>query len=92
MPAAKVIEFPESLDPSTVQDLHNTLLAELGAKKKNLSVNLSKVNTLSTLVLQLLVSVKKSCVERGGDLKIVEQSQTVTDTIKLLGLEEELGS
>ena len=89
MPAAKPIEFPQALDAGSVQEFHEKLLKNLGAKKKNLSVDLSQVETVSTLALQLLVSVKKSCVERGGDLEIIEISQPVKDTIKLLGLEKE---
>ncbi len=83
---AKGIEIGAIFCATELDDIAKKIKSELSGKKKNLTIELAKVERVDTLALQLLVSTQNTCIEKGGTLTLKNIPEVVTSTVELLGL------
>jgi anti-anti-sigma regulatory factor len=83
---AKAIELPAIFCASEVSEVCETLKSQLSGRRKNLTLDMSKIERVDTLALQLLVSIQSSCQAKGGVLTLKNIPDAVKDASSLLGL------
>lgn len=86
MAPLKPIELPAVVDAAAIAAVTDKVKAAMKGTRKNLSIDLAKVERMDTLGLQLLLSAEKTCVERQGTLTLLNTPQVVLDAAVQLGL------
>ncbi len=86
--AAKVRQrtLPERLDAKAAVDLLPSFIQALDDAPRRLEVKASGVGVAATSALQLLLSVQKTCDERGIEWRMQDVSDAFLSAEKLLGL------
>lgn len=75
------------VDSVTAPELGEALNAQIDGGKKNLVVDLSEVDYMSSAGLRELVSALKRVKPMGGDLRIAAPSERVREVLELAGLD-----
>lgn len=74
------------VDSSNASQLEDALAGVLDEGQKNLVLELSGLDYLSSAGLRYLVSTLKDCRKRGGDLRIASPSERVDEVLRMAGL------
>ena len=72
----------KDLDP-----LLKSLKDMINSDRNSIHLDLKEVDAIDTAGIQLIVSCRQSALELGKSFKIISESDIVTDTIQLVGLE-----
>lgn len=83
---SKNIELPQELCAASVSELKEQVQSLLSGRRKNLELDMSPVERVDTLGLQLLVSIQNSCQSKGGTLTLKNVPKHVQETAEFLGL------
>jgi anti-sigma B factor antagonist len=81
-----VVEVRGRIDSSTASDFDQTVMDLIEQGKKNLVLDLSEVEFLSSAGLRTMVSARKA-VQPGGAIRLAGPSQRVKDTLEIAGLD-----
>ncbi|HZD11787.1 MAG TPA: STAS domain-containing protein [Candidatus Binatia bacterium] len=82
-----VITVSGRVDSSTAPELEETLEDRMGEGRYNLVLEMSDVNYLSSAGLRTLVSALRTCKKKGGDVRIANPSERVSEVMALAGLD-----
>ena len=82
-----LITLSGRVDSSTAPDLEETLEDRIDKGRYNLVLDLSDVNYLSSAGLRALVSALRTCKKKGGDVRIANPSERVSEVMSLAGLD-----
>ena len=75
------------VDSSTAPDLEQVLEERTAEGRYNLVLEMSDVEYLSSAGLRALVSTLRACKKRGGDVRIANPSERVSEVMSLAGLD-----
>ena len=75
------------VDSSTAPDLEETLEDRMNNGRHNLVLDMSDVGYLSSAGLRALVSALRTCKKKGGDVRIANPSERVSEVMSLAGLD-----
>lgn len=75
------------VDSSTAPDLEQVLEERTGEGRYNLVLDMSDVDYLSSAGLRALVATLRACKKRGGDVRIANPSERVSEVMSLAGLD-----
>lgn len=81
-----VVEVSGRIDSSTASEFDNAIKDMIDSGNKNLVLDLSAVDFLSSAGLRTLVSARKS-VQGSGEITLANPSQRVIDTLDIAGLD-----
>lgn len=84
---AVIFRCEGQLDANTAAQLDGALQQEIGAGKKHIIVDFSKVDYLSSAGMRLLLSVTKKLDANGGKLFLISVQDNVMEIIKMAGFE-----
>ncbi len=70
--------------------LQKTLLEIINSERSSVEIDLSEVETIDTAGVQLLAVCRKNSLEIGKTFQITSTSESVTDALKITGLESML--
>lgn len=87
MKRVDLITVSGRVDSSTAHELEEVLEASMGAGRHNLVLEMSDVDYLSSAGLRTLVSALRACKKRGGDVRIANPSERVSEVMSLAGLD-----
>ena len=59
----------------------------INSDRNNIQIDLKEVEAIDTAGIQLIASFRQSALEAGKSFKIVSESKTVRDMIKIMGME-----
>lgn len=82
-----LITLSGRVDSSTAPELEETLEDRIDEGRFNLVLDLSDVNYLSSAGLRALVSALRTCKKKGGDVRIANPSERVSEVMALAGLD-----
>lgn len=82
-----LITLSGRVDSSTAPELEETLEDRIDEGRYNLVLDLSDVNYLSSAGLRALVSALRTCKKKGGDVRIANPSERVSEVMSLAGLD-----
>ena len=87
--------LPESVTTFTVAEVHQQLLDYVNERaatgENDIEIDASQVSDVDAAGIQLLLSVSKSADERGLGFNLSDQSEIVTQMLKLSGAGRILG-
>ena len=83
---ASLIKIAGRVDSSNASQLDSLLITTLDEGQKNLVIELSELEYLSSAGLRYLVGTLKECRKRGGDLRIASPSERVDEVLRMAGL------
>ncbi len=83
---ADLIKISGRLDSSNASKLEDLLTTVLDEGQKNLVIELSELDYLSSAGIRYLVGTLKECRKRGGDLRIASPSARVDEVLRMAGL------
>ena len=70
-----------------LKPLLKSLQDMINSDRNSIQINLEKVEVIDTAGIQLIASCRQSALEAGKSFKIVSESATVRDMIKIMGME-----
>ena len=70
---------------SELKSLHKSLSEMLNSDRNSIILDLSKVETIDTAGLQLLLACRKSALENGKTFQLNPVSATVKNSFKIIG-------
>lgn len=82
-----VVDVKGRIDSSTAADFDQEVMGLVESGHKNLLVDMSDVDFLSSAGLRTLVSARKALQESGGQIKLAQPSERVVDTLDIAGLD-----
>lgn len=82
-----VFHIAGRIDSTTSPDLDEALLAATATTAPRIVVELAGAEYISSAGLRALVSAAKSARRQGGDVRIAQPSERVSEVLKLAGLE-----
>lgn len=82
-----VIEVSGRVDSSTADQFEQAVMSPIGEGKKNLVLDLSGVEFLSSAGLRTLVMARKEVQKSSGAVRLAQPSQRVRDTLDIAGLD-----
>ncbi len=82
-----LISISGRVDSSTAPQLEQTLEDRMGEGRHSLVLEMSDVNYLSSAGLRTLVSALRACKKKGGDVRIANPSERVSEVMALAGLD-----
>ena len=59
----------------------------INSDRNSIQIDLKEVEVIDTAGIQLIASCRQSALESGKSFKIVSESETVRDMIKIMGME-----
>ncbi|MCA9980199.1 MAG: STAS domain-containing protein [Anaerolineales bacterium] len=83
---ADLIEIVGRIDSSNAGELETLFNNLLDDGRKNLVVDASALNYLSSAGLRSFVSTLRECNKKGGDLRLVTPSDRVQEVLSMAGL------
>lgn len=83
---AALITISGRVDSSNASQLEEVLTNVVDEGQKNLVLDLSGLDYLSSAGLRHLVGTLKECRKRGGDLRIADPSERVDEVLRMAGL------
>lgn len=83
---ADLIEIVGRLDSSNASELETVFNQLVADGRTNLVVDVSGVNYLSSAGVRHFVSTLKECNRKGGDLRLVNPSERMTEVLEMAGL------
>lgn len=75
------------VDSSTAPELEETLEDRMDEGRYSLVLEMSGVNYLSSAGLRALVAALRTCKKKGGDVRIANPSERVSEVMALAGLD-----
>lgn len=81
-----VVEVSGRIDSGTASEFDQAITDLIEAGKKNIVLDLSEVEFLSSAGLRTLVSARKA-VQGSGEISLANPSQRVVDTLDIAGLD-----
>lgn len=75
------------VDSTTAPDLEQVLEERTAEGRCNLVLEMSEVDYLSSAGLRALVATLRACKKRGGDVRIANPSERVSEVMSLAGLD-----
>lgn len=82
----QIVAIEGRIDSSNVGELESAL--ETARKSSNrLVIDMSKVDYFSSMGIRALISTKKKCAFRLGDLRLASPSEVAQDVIEIAGLD-----
>ncbi len=82
-----VVDVEGRIDSTTAADFDQEIMGLVESGHKNLLVDMSGVEFLSSAGLRTLVSARKALQDSGGQIKLAQPSQRVIDTLDIAGLD-----
>jgi len=70
-----------------LKPLLKSLQDMINSDRNSIQIDLEKVEVIDTAGIQLIASCRQSALELGKSFKIVSESETVRDMIKIMGME-----
>jgi anti-sigma B factor antagonist len=83
----EVVKLSGKIDSSNASDFDNTLKDLLSNGRRNLVLDMSNLEYMSSAGLRAIVAALKSARSRGGDVVVAEPSERMVDTLKLVGFQ-----
>jgi anti-sigma B factor antagonist len=84
---ADLINVSGRVDSSNAPQLDSRLKEMINDGRYNLILNLSAVDYMSSAGLRTLVSALRDCKKKGGDVRIAQPSDRVSEVLTLAGLD-----
>ena len=81
-----VLNIEGRLDASTVGSVHDKLMDTIESDAKDILINLSKVNYVSSAGLKTLIYASKSMKKTGGELSLCSLHDNVQKVFEISGL------
>ena len=81
-----VIDVSGRIDSNTASEFDQAIRSLIDSGKKNLVLDLSDVEFLSSAGLRTMVSARKA-IQGSGEITLAEPSQRVVDTLEIAGLD-----
>lgn len=88
MKRVDLITVSGRVDSSTAHELEETLDSRISDGRYNLVLEMSGVDYLSSAGLRALVAALRACKKRGGDVRIANPSERVSEVMSLAGLDQ----
>lgn len=88
MKRVDLITVSGRVDSSTAHELEETLDTRINDGRYNLVLEMSGVDYLSSAGLRALVAALRACKKRGGDVRIANPSERVSEVMSLAGLDQ----
>jgi anti-sigma B factor antagonist len=83
----ELVEISGRVDSSNASELDHALKDVNERGRHNIVLDLSGVNYMSSAGLRSLVATLRECKKRGGDLRIANPSERVSEVLSLAGLD-----
>ena len=83
----EVVKLSGRIDSSNATDFDNALKQLLSNGRRNLVLEMSKLDYMSSAGLRAIVAALKSARHGGGDVVVAEPSERMVDTLKLVGFQ-----
>lgn len=80
-----IVAVTGSIDALTAGDLTSSLSAQVGNGQKNLVLDLSQVDFMSSAGLRAILAALKECRQVGGDLRIAAAQPGVNKVLNMSG-------
>ena len=84
---AAVVSVSGRVDSATSGELETALKGLIGKGTRNLVLDFSAVDFLSSSGLRVMVTTRKALKEAGGEVVIAQPSDRVRETLELAGLD-----
>lgn len=82
-----VVDVKGRIDSSTAAEFDEGVMSLIEAGQKNLLLDMSEVEFLSSAGLRTLVSARKALQNKSGEIKLARPSERVRDTLEIAGLD-----
>lgn len=82
-----VVDVSGRIDSATAGEFDEAIMGLIESGHKNLLLDMSEVDFLSSAGLRTLVSARKALQKSSGVIKLTQPSQRVVDTLDIAGLD-----
>lgn len=82
-----VVDASGRIDSTTAAEFDDEIMGLIESGHKNLLLDMSEVEFLSSAGLRTLVSARKALQKSGGAIKLARPSERVVDTLGIAGLD-----